>query len=134
MGLAQVDDVGQGDHRGDEFVVAEDAAQGREVEQAAVVEEAAPEGPGALGQAGGVFVLQHKEPAAVGAGVEELGDVEFSAALQAAVDHVPGGGGDEVGADVVGEVFGFHGASIRNHRLEACATIAGLARPMNPGA
>ena len=44
----------------------------------------------------------------MGAGIEEFGDIEFGAALQAAVDHLPGGGGDEVGPDVVGELFGFH--------------------------
>ena len=51
VAFAQVDDVRERDHRGDEFVVPEDAAQGREVEHPAVVEEAAPEGPGVLGQA-----------------------------------------------------------------------------------
>jgi len=58
----------------------------------------------------------------MGAGVEELGDGEFRGALQAAVDHLAGGGGDEVGPDVFGELFGFQGASRMKHRLEACAT------------
>ena len=122
VAFAQVDDVRQGDHRGDEFVVPENAAQGREVEHPAVVEEAPPEGPGALGQPRRVFILQHEQTAAVGAGVEEFGDGEFSAALQAAVDHLPGGRGDEVGPDVVGELFGFHCASGLRHRRDAGAT------------
>ena len=81
VAFAQVDNVRQRNHRGDEFVVPENTAQGREVEHAAVVEQAAPEGPGALGQNRGVFIFQHEQAPAVGAGVEELGDGEFSAAF-----------------------------------------------------
>ena len=132
VAFAQVDDVGEGDHRGDEFVVPENAAQGREIEHPAVIEEPPPEGPGVLGQARGVFILQHEQTPARGAGVEQLGDAEFSAALQAAVNHLPGGGGDEMGTDVVGELFGFQRASALDHRLEACATYRGHRRHSRP--
>ncbi len=66
VAFPQVDDVRQRNHRGDEFVVPENTAQGREVEHAAVIEEAAPEGPGFLGQGRGVFILQHEQTPAVG--------------------------------------------------------------------
>ena len=114
VAFAQVDDVRQRDHRGDEFVVPENAAQGREVEHAAVVEQPPPEGPGALGQPGGVFILQHEQTPAMRAGVEQFGNGEFSAARKAAVNHLPGGLGDKMGPDVVGELVGFQGASRRD--------------------
>jgi hypothetical protein len=47
----------------------------------------------------------------MGAGVEELGDIEFSAALQATVNQVALRGRDQVRADVFGELVWFHGAS-----------------------
>ena len=64
----------------------------------------------------------------MGAGIEEFGDGEFGAALQAAVNHLPGGGGDEVGPDVVGEFGWFHGASGLRHRRDAGATSYGEER------
>ena len=85
--------------------------QRREVEHAAIVEQPPPEGPGALGQGRGVFILQHEQAPASGAGVEEFGDTVFVAALQAAIDHLPGGLGENMGPDVVGKLFGFQEAS-----------------------
>jgi hypothetical protein len=43
----------------------------------------------------------------MGAGIEKFGDSKFSAALQAAVDHVPTRLGDKMRPDIVGEMFGF---------------------------
>ena len=117
VAFPQVDDVRQRNHRGDEFVVPEIPLNAGKVEHAAVIEQAAPEGPGALGQGRGVFILQHEQAPASGAGVKEFGNGVFSAALQAAVDHLPGGRGDEVGPDVVGELFGFQGPP--SHRYGA---------------
>ena len=78
VAFAQVDDVRERNHRGDEFVVPENAAQSREVEHPAVIEEPPPEGPGALGKPRRVFILQHEQTPALGAGVEQFGDAVFS--------------------------------------------------------
>jgi len=54
------------------------------------------------------------------AGIEQLGNSEFSPALQAAVNHLPCGLGDEMGADIVWELFGFQGASKKIIILRGC--------------
>ena len=52
-------------------------------------------------------VFQEEKALALRAGVKELADVVFRPAFQAAIDHVAAGRGDEVGADVFGELVGF---------------------------
>jgi hypothetical protein len=47
----------------------------------------------------------------MGAGIEELGDIKFSAALQATVNQVAFGRRDKVRADVFGKLIWFHMAS-----------------------
>lgn len=111
MAFAQVDDVRKRYHRRNEFVKPENAVKGREIEHLAVIEEPPPEGPGVLRQAGLVFVFQHEQAPAMGAGIEELGDIKFGAALQATVNHLACGRGDKMGPDVVGELVGFQGGS-----------------------
>ena len=122
VAFAQVDDVVQGDDRGDQFIEEMNALQGRDIEHLAVIEEAAPEGPGLFGQAVGGLVFQEKQALALGAGIEEPADIVFRPAFETAVDQVAFRLRDEKRADVVGELFGFQGASRLKHRLEACAT------------
>ena len=111
MAFAQVDNVRERYHRRNEFVKPENAAKRREVEHLPVIKQPPPEGPGVFRQAGFVFVLQHEQAPAMGAGVEELGDIKFSAALQATIDQIAFGGRDQMRADVVGELVWFQGAS-----------------------
>ena len=101
----------QGNDRGNQFVEEMNALQGRDIEHLAVIEQPPPEGPGVLCQAVGGLVFQQKQALAFGAGVEQLADIIFRPALETAVDQVAFRLGDEMGADVVGELFGFQGAS-----------------------
>ncbi len=111
VAFAQVDDVFQGDDRGDQFIEEMNALQGRDIEHLAVIEEPPPEGPGVLFQAVGGLVFQQKQALALGAGIEQLADIVFRPAFETAVDQVAFRLGDEMRADVVGELFGFQGAS-----------------------
>jgi hypothetical protein len=79
-----------------------------------VVEEPPPKGPGFLLEPPFISVDQQKEAAAFGTGIEEFGDAEFLAALQAAVGHVAAGGRDENGSYFFRELFGFHNASFES--------------------
>jgi hypothetical protein len=48
-------------------------------------------------------INQQKQPAALGASIQQLGDVKLGPAFQAAIDHVAGGGGDKCFLNVSGE-------------------------------
>ena len=109
----------EGDNRGNEFVEEMNALQGRDIEHLAVIEQPPPEGPGVFCQAVGGFIFQEEQAPAFGAGVEELADIIFRAAFETAVDQIAFRLGDEMRADIVGELFEFQGASELNDSITA---------------
>ena len=89
----------------------------RDIEHLAVIEQPPPEGPGVFGQAVRGLVFQEKEALAFGAGVEQLADIIFRPAFETAIDQIAFRLGNEKGANVVGELFEFQGASGMTYRL-----------------
>ena len=102
----------QGNDRRNQFVKEMNPFEGRDIEHLAVIEQPPPEGPGVFFQAVRGLIFQQKEALAFGAGVEKLADIIFRPAFETAIDQVAFRLGDEMRADIVGELFGFQGASI----------------------
>jgi hypothetical protein len=80
MPFAQVDDLIQGNHRGDELVVPKDPFERLHIQHSSEIEDLSPLIASHGLQAILLLVFQHQDTSALRAGVEKLADVQFSVA------------------------------------------------------
>ncbi len=108
--LAQIDDRFERNHRADQFVIAINTLERRQIEHAPVIEDPVPQLGGNPLEAFEVLVDQHQHLSAAGAGVQQGIDPVAAVAPQAGVNLVARGLRDQIRLNIRGEKFRLHGA------------------------